>query len=461
MIFQHPFTMTVSGPTSCGKTTWVKTLLDNCNILINPKPTRIIWLYRRWQGLYDELKNTVWPHIEFIQGIPAELADDAFISPRENNIIVLDDLMSTASKDSRITDLFTEYSHYRNLSVLILNQNLYHSKDPTQRRNCHYLTLFNNPIDKQPIMTLARQMYPENSQTFMQIFNQATQKPYGYLVVDLKPITRESDRLRPNILENIGELPINRYEEPLPNHWSFDQQTEHIVQPNCDAMDTTRPIMDKLCCIDCGTLFASTSHLQIHAKRGCPEVHARDVDQLLKRCKYEQNSGSTFESEEERREKSRRWVTLESDGSDKKGDQSSDDDSDMDEEEKGFGLLVQKSYDNYDALYQEKAGELLETMAEAHAEKEAYNMLRTKYKTNLIKEYKFFLYLTDLLKNSPTHQAITDAINEYDQDAYDYKDIVDQGIKDKKYLFDELLDKFNEDTTSSESDSEDESEHDD
>ena len=88
------------------------------------------------------------------------------------------------------------------------------------------------------------------------------------------------------------------------NHWSFDQQTEHIVQPNCDAMDTTRPIMDKLCCIDCGTLFASTSHLQIHAKRGCPEVHARDVDQLLKRCKY----GSTFESEEERREKSRRWV---------------------------------------------------------------------------------------------------------------------------------------------------------
>ena len=164
MIFQHPFTMTVSGPTSCGKTTWVKKLLDNCNILINPKPTRIIWLYRRWQGLYDELKNTVCPHIEFIQGIPAELADDAFISPRENNIIVLDDLMSTASKDSRITDLFTESSHHRNLSVLILNQNLYHSKDPTQRRNCHYLTLFNNPIDKQPIMTLARQMVPRKLQ---------------------------------------------------------------------------------------------------------------------------------------------------------------------------------------------------------------------------------------------------------------------------------------------------------
>ena len=66
----------------------------------------------------------------------------------------------------------------------------------------------------------------------MQIFNQATQKPYGYLVVDLKPITHESERLRPNILENIGELQINGGEETLRNHLSFDQQTEHIVQPH-------------------------------------------------------------------------------------------------------------------------------------------------------------------------------------------------------------------------------------
>ena len=105
MIFQHPFTMTVSGPTSCGKTTWIKKLLQN--VLIKPAPTRIIWLYRRWQPLYDELRNTVRPLIEFIQGIPLTLADDNFVPTRDNNLIVLDDLMSTASKDTRITELFT------------------------------------------------------------------------------------------------------------------------------------------------------------------------------------------------------------------------------------------------------------------------------------------------------------------------------------------------------------------
>ena len=67
MIFQHLFTMSVSGPTSGGKTTFVKKLL--LNNLIQPLPTRIIWLYRRWQPLYDDVKRAVYPPVEFIQHI--------------------------------------------------------------------------------------------------------------------------------------------------------------------------------------------------------------------------------------------------------------------------------------------------------------------------------------------------------------------------------------------------------
>ena len=74
-------------------------------------------------------------------------------------MIVLDDLISTAAKDPRITDRFTEGSHHRNLSVVVFNQNLYFSKDPTQRRNCHCLFLLKNPVDKQSLMTLAKQIY--------------------------------------------------------------------------------------------------------------------------------------------------------------------------------------------------------------------------------------------------------------------------------------------------------------
>ena len=148
---------------------------------------------------------------------------------------------------------------------------------------------------------------------------------------------------------NIGEykLPINRGELRLPDHLSFHQQQERIERSNCDEIDTTRPMT--LYCMDCGILFASAKDLQ-HAKRGCPDVHARDMDHLTKRCKYENNSDTNYDSEEERRAKSRRWIALECDGS----NQSSSDESDIDEDEKDFEELIQKAYDKYSDLYHEK-----------------------------------------------------------------------------------------------------------
>jgi len=63
-----------------------------------------------------------------------DLDGDDFFDPRIRNVIVLDDLMSTTTKDPRINDLFTEGSHHRNLTLISLNQNLYFGKDPTQWR---------------------------------------------------------------------------------------------------------------------------------------------------------------------------------------------------------------------------------------------------------------------------------------------------------------------------------------
>lgn len=198
-----PFIATISGPTSCGKTHFCKVLLQHCLAMIWPPPERILWLYKRWQPLYDVIKSTVYPSVEFIQGIPLDLDQDSFIHPRTRNLVILDDLMSTTSKDSRINELFTEGSHHRNLSVIAINQNLYYNKDPTQRRNCHYMVLFDNPVDKQQIMTLSRQMYPENSQHLLRHFKEATSKPYGYLLVDLKPTTPEHLRMRTDIMNTI------------------------------------------------------------------------------------------------------------------------------------------------------------------------------------------------------------------------------------------------------------------
>ena len=143
-----------------------------------PPPQRIVWLYKSWQLLYDIIRKTVFPRVEFRRGIPMNLNSDDFFDPRIRNVIVLDDLMSTAAKDPRIND-HTEGSHHRNLTVIALNQNMYFGKDPTQRRNVHYLVLFKNLIDRQPIATLGRQIYPGRAHDFSQKFEEVTKEPYS------------------------------------------------------------------------------------------------------------------------------------------------------------------------------------------------------------------------------------------------------------------------------------------
>ena len=60
--------------------------------------------------------------------------------------------------------------------------------------NAHYLVIFKNPRDANQLATLARQMYPGNSKFLIEAFGDATRKPYGYLLIDLKPDTE--DRIR-------------------------------------------------------------------------------------------------------------------------------------------------------------------------------------------------------------------------------------------------------------------------
>ena len=56
------------------------------------------------------------------------------------------------------------------------------------------MVLFANPRDRKQIKTLAGQMYPGDSSTFMEKFKKATSKPYGKLILDLRPNILEKDR---------------------------------------------------------------------------------------------------------------------------------------------------------------------------------------------------------------------------------------------------------------------------
>ena len=66
--------------------------------------------------------------------------------------------------------------------------------------NSHYLVLFKNTRDKLQILTLAKQMYPRQTDFFLNQYEKAVKRPFGYLLIDLKTTTQDNCRLRTNVL---------------------------------------------------------------------------------------------------------------------------------------------------------------------------------------------------------------------------------------------------------------------
>ena len=69
---------------------------------------------------------------------------------------------------------------------ILVSTSCYQRAIITERYILTITDLFNNPVDRQPVMTLAQNMYPENLQ---------------YLLVDLKPTTSEHLRMRIDVLD--------------------------------------------------------------------------------------------------------------------------------------------------------------------------------------------------------------------------------------------------------------------
>ena len=196
---QHPFTCVIAGPTQCGKTVFLKQLLFHAGELIRDPPQVILWFYGEYQPLYDQLAETLGDTVTFIEGVPPSFDD--YLDKSKRNLIILDDLMSETANDHKISNLFTKGSHHKNLSVILVSQNLFHRgrESRTISLNSHYLVLFKNPRDASQISYLARQMFPEKPKHLQEAYKDAARNPYGYLFIDLKSNTPEEFRLRTQI----------------------------------------------------------------------------------------------------------------------------------------------------------------------------------------------------------------------------------------------------------------------
>ena len=85
--------------------------------------------------------------------------------------------------------------------MVYITQNLFqqNKKTRTISLNAHYLILFQSPRDKKQIKVLTQQLQAPH---LTYAFNDATSKPQGYLLVDLKPDTPYHLRFRTEIFQH-------------------------------------------------------------------------------------------------------------------------------------------------------------------------------------------------------------------------------------------------------------------
>ncbi len=189
------FTMIVAGPSGSGKSDFVSKLLRSRQDIMANVRNRIVYCYSVWQPSYVALQNLI-PTIEFTNGLPGEeVIEDG------NLILVVDDLMDSDAAAGLMSDIFTKFSHHRNITCIFILQNLFpkFKQARTISLNAHYIVLMKNNRDKAQVRHLASQSFPGNAKYLIDSYEDATLSPYSYLLLDFKPETTDSVRVRTQI----------------------------------------------------------------------------------------------------------------------------------------------------------------------------------------------------------------------------------------------------------------------
>lgn len=186
----HPYTAILAGPTSCGKSTFVKKFLYYVKEMCDTAFHEIIYCLPD-----DQPIDSFFSQFTVIRGVP----EPSLFTDLKPRLVVIDDLMRETNSD--VVDLFTKGSHHFNVSLMYITQNIFNQGRGrrTISLNAHYIVVFKNPRDRVQIQTLSRQVCPENSRYIQEAYKDATDIPFGYLVFDLKQSTPDLHRYRTNI----------------------------------------------------------------------------------------------------------------------------------------------------------------------------------------------------------------------------------------------------------------------
>lgn len=156
--FSAPTTVLICGSTQSGKTHFTKKLLQNTNGLFSMPVNKIKYAYSEHQPMFDEMEQTI-PNLSLHQGLPSKEDIEQYTEGVNHTIVVLDDLMLQVAQSQDCVHLFTVTSHHRNVTTIMLSQNLYPPGKYARTISLNVI-LFKNYRDSRQIITFGSQILP-------------------------------------------------------------------------------------------------------------------------------------------------------------------------------------------------------------------------------------------------------------------------------------------------------------
>lgn len=200
-LLRHPFTAMIAGQTGSGKTQLTFSIIRNYKetTTIKDSPLKVVYCYRIWQPIFDKRIPNV--EITYFD----RLIEESELTEMKPHFIIIDDLMSELSSNPKLTVLFTNISHHKNVSVIFIVQNVFHQGSEMREvsLNSNYIFIMKAVRDKSQISKIGSQFYPGKTKQFVQAYEDATEMPYSYLLMDSTQSCPNALRMRTNIVPDI------------------------------------------------------------------------------------------------------------------------------------------------------------------------------------------------------------------------------------------------------------------
>ena len=183
--YVQPFSMILTGNSMSGKTSFVFDLIDNINnIVINP-PQEIHFLYSVDQPIYAKYRDK----INFTKNV-----DILTLTPEDEGgaMIIIDDMSDILVKDPNLVSLFTKNTHHKNISVILILQNLFIQSPNyvTLRQNACYYGFTDVGMNLTALNIFASRLGgKEMSQYFKAAYKNTMKKKFQVLLLDAHPLS--------------------------------------------------------------------------------------------------------------------------------------------------------------------------------------------------------------------------------------------------------------------------------